>query len=266
MGIGNYDEKEFKDDKERFHNNEAFWYGIKNIHDQRYGPAAYCFMGYTQSARDDKMGPVFGAHVMLKIGNLKMAEELYSKSTSKYGPIPNAEKGRLILFALMNDKKRGADQLTATLNLLDQEKNALKRISYLRIIVPAAIQLRLKEVFQKTTAELMLDQLVKHKDLALNFAKGVSLFEIKDEYKRADEVLKATNMEITATLTGATIFKIEPDTVDKSLPLARSRAEKIATVYFDLDAAGWGDVYDFPKDRQTPTPEGTEKKGQVDVP
>lgn len=251
LGVGKYDEKEFKNDQEKFYNNEAFWYGIKNIHDQRYGPAAYCFMGYTQSAKDDKMGPVFGAHVMLKIGNLEVAEELYSKSTSKYGPIPNAEKGKLILFTLMNNKKRGTDQLAATLKLLDEEKDVLKRISFVRIIVPVAIYLRQKDVFQKITKGLSFDQISKYTDLALNFAKGVSLFEVKDEYKRADEVLKAINMEITATLTGATIFKIEPDTVEKLSPF-RSKNDKMATIYFDLNAAGWGDEYDFPKASQTP--------------
>ncbi|MDR2673932.1 MAG: hypothetical protein LBC18_03460 [Opitutaceae bacterium] len=251
-GVGKYDENEFKSEQGRFHNNEAFWYGIKSIQAQQYNPAIYWFIAYTKSARDDKMGPVFGAHAMLKTGDLEVAQELYEKSTSKYGTISNAEKGRLILYALMNAKKREADQVAATLKLMDVEKDALKRISYARVIMPAAIYLRQKDVFEKIIVGLSFDQLVKYKDLALNFAKGVSLFEIKDEYKRADEVLKSINMEVTATLAGATIFKIEPDTVDKSSPLSRSRAEKIATVYFDLDAAGWGDEYDFPSEKQPP--------------
>jgi hypothetical protein len=246
LGVGKYDKGEFDKDQERFYNNEAFWYGIKNLHDQRYAPAYLWFLSYEKMTNDRKMGSVFGAHVMLKLGKFDVAEALYFDSISKYGSIPNAEKGRLILFALMNDKKKEMVQLAKTLKLLNEEKDTLKRISYARVIVPTAIYLRQKDVFQKMTLELSFDQLVRHKDLALNFAKGVSLFEIKDEYKKSDEVLKSVNMELITSLSGATIFKIEPETADRKTRF-RSRDEKVATIYFDLNAAGWGDEYDFPR-------------------
>jgi hypothetical protein len=254
VGVGIYDTKEYNKSSAKFKNHIYFWYGIKNYQDGKYSQSLLCFETYTYSARDLHDGPVAIGNAALSLGLSRGGGEkrdrafVYAKVTYKHiiEEFPDnyrAYAGVIMATAMLAQHQDLANQITTAVHLVDKQKNNNSRMVLLRAILPAMIFMNQKKEFAALVGNIGDAELKAYPDLALNYAKGVYTFKIETAYRQADAMLKAHGLEVESVLTKNEILVRPPPGADAN-PLFRSRAEKIATVVFDINAIGWNDVYD----------------------
>jgi len=246
FGFGVYDEKEFYNNERKYKDHIAFWYGLKNYQAKNYRGAFLSFLSYTQQTNDAITGNLGGGHVMLAIQNYKKAEEFYSNSL-KAGDSSQSEKGLAIAYAMQRNKDSLRIQIDKLSKMFSSETNPLKRVSYIRIIIPALIYLREKNEFEAIVKNLDETTLMAYQDLALNCAKGIEVFKLDGLSKKSDIVINKLKLNLYSVPSASGVLILEPDGVDRNT-LMRSMSERIASVVFDINAAGWGDCYDLYKE------------------
>jgi hypothetical protein len=245
-GMGVYDEKEYEKSPARFHNDLGFWYGIKSFQTKKY-KAAYVWFGTTKKlSGSNKMAVAFAAHALLANHEYMKAEVFYTDEYEDIITKAIANKGLLISFAMQRNKAELEKQLIIINNFLREETNIDKKVSCYRLIMPVLIYLKKKNDFIELIHKIDDKTLGGFKDIAQNYARGVELFGLTELYKKSEKALNAAGITMEKRLETPGILYLAPDNVNKNA-LMQSRMEKIATVVFDINAAGWGDCYDFPE-------------------
>jgi hypothetical protein len=252
VGIGTYNTKEYDEFPAKFKNNIWYWYGIKNYQDEKYSQSLLCFETYTYSARDLHDGQIASGNAALQLGLQKgnrpfaYAAVAYEHAIKGFPDNYRARAGAIIANAMLDQYQDVEKQVGEAVALMNRQKNDGTRSALLRAILPAMIFTNQRNEFASVVSKLGDDDLKAYPDLALNYAKGVYNFKIESEYKRADAMLKALGLGAESVLKKNGILVRPPPKADAN-SLHRSRAEKIATVVFDINAVGWNDIYDAGK-------------------